>query len=73
MTKTIILSCLLLLSGATLRAQESYDRYYQNLPKAVPCISATNSKNVSISGEGIIDGNGEYRRPVKRTKVSDTE
>ena len=41
--------------------------------KAVPCISASKCKDVSISGEGIIDGNGEWWRAVKRSKVSDVE
>lgn len=36
-------------------------------------ISAYNENNFSITGEGIFDGNGEYWRPVKRIKVSDTE
>jgi polygalacturonase len=38
-----------------------------------PAIRASNRKNISITGEGIIDGNGDYWRPVKRGKVSDTE
>ena len=41
--------------------------------KCSPMISASKRKNVSITGEGIIDGNGAYWRPVKRSKVSDTE
>lgn len=41
--------------------------------KAKPCITASKRKNISITGEGIIDGNGEYWRPVKRAKVSDVE
>ena len=41
--------------------------------KAVPGISASKRKNISITGEGIIDGNGEFWRPVKRSKVSDVE
>lgn len=41
--------------------------------KAKPGITASKRKNISITGEGIIDGNGEYWRPVKRGKVSDTE
>ncbi|MBO7070470.1 MAG: hypothetical protein J6W09_04170, partial [Bacteroidales bacterium] len=41
--------------------------------KVKPCISASKRHDVSISGEGIIDGNGEWWRAVKRTKVSDTE
>lgn len=38
-----------------------------------PAISAYNCKNIAITGEGIIDGNGDQWRPVKRGKVSDTE
>ncbi len=38
-----------------------------------PGISASKRHNVSISGEGIIDGNGEWWRAVKRGKVSDVE
>ncbi len=41
--------------------------------KAKPCITASKRKNIAITGEGIIDGNGEYWRPVKRGKVSDVE
>ena len=41
--------------------------------KATPGINASKRKNISITGEGIIDGNGEWWRPVKRGKVSDTE
>lgn len=41
--------------------------------KVKPCISASKRHDVSISGEGIIDGNGEWWRAVKRGKVSDTE
>lgn len=38
-----------------------------------PCIRAVKRKNIAITGEGIIDGNGEHWRPVKRGKVSDVE
>jgi len=41
--------------------------------KVKPCISASKRHDVSISGDGIIDGNGEWWRAVKRGKVSDTE
>jgi polygalacturonase len=41
--------------------------------KAVPGINASKRTDISITGEGIIDGNGEWWRGVKRTKVSDTE
>lgn len=38
-----------------------------------PGIYASKRHDVSISGEGIIDGNGAWWRAVKRSKVSDTE
>ena len=41
--------------------------------KCVPALNVSKRRNVSITGEGIIDGNGEWWRPVKRAKVSDTE
>jgi len=41
--------------------------------KIVPGILAKGKKDVSITGEGIIDGNGEWWRGVKRGKVSDVE
>jgi len=34
-------------------------------------ISGTDLENVSITGAGVIDGNGQYWRPVKRSKVTD--
>ncbi len=41
--------------------------------KCTPLITAKDSRNVSITGEGTIDGNGAHWRPVKRYKVSDVE
>ncbi len=41
--------------------------------KVLPGISASKRTDVSITGEGIIDGNGEWWRAVKRNKVSDVE
>ena len=41
--------------------------------KVQPGISASKRSDVSITGEGIIDGNGEWWRAVKRSKVSDVE
>ncbi len=35
-------------------------------------ISANNAENISITGEGVIDGNGQYWRPVKKSKVTDS-
>lgn len=45
----------------------------QKESKCTPMISASKRKNISITGEGVIDGNGAYWRPVKRSKVSDVE
>ena len=36
-------------------------------------IKASKRKNIAITGEGIVDGNGAQCRPVKRGKVSDVE
>ena len=41
--------------------------------RAYPGIRASKCKNIAITGSGIIDGNGEHWRPVKRGKVSDVE
>ena len=41
--------------------------------KVQSCITASKRKDISITGEGVIDGNGSYWRAVKRSKVSDTE
>ena len=41
--------------------------------KVKPGISASKRTDISITGEGIIDGNGEWWRAVKRGKVSDVE
>lgn len=41
--------------------------------RATPGITASRRRNVAITGSGIIDGNGEWWRPVKRSKVSDVE
>ena len=34
-------------------------------------LSATNAENISITGQGAIDGNGQYWRPVKKSKVTE--
>lgn len=38
--------------------------------KAVSPINATNAENIAITGEGILDGNGDAWRPVKQMGVS---
>ena len=45
----------------------------QREERATPGITASRARNISITGSGIIDGNGEWWRPVKRGKVSDVE
>lgn len=42
-------------------------------PMVQPLISASGQSNFSITGEGVIDGNGEMWRQIKRFKVSDAE
>lgn len=46
---------------------------YINKGRAEPCISASKRCDIAITGEGVIDGNGAFWRPVKRSKVSDVE
>lgn len=41
--------------------------------RVLPCIRAEKKHDIAITGEGIIDGNGQQWRPVKRGKVSDEE
>ena len=41
--------------------------------RVLPCISANKKHDIAITGSGIIDGNGQQWRPVKRGKVSDVE
>lgn len=41
--------------------------------KCAPMTSASKRTDISITGEGVTDGNGAYWRPEKRSKVSDTE
>ena len=44
-----------------------------NASRVYACIRASKRKNIAITGSGILDGNGQYWRPVKRSKVSDVE
>lgn len=44
-----------------------------NAKRVLPAIRASKRKNIAITGCGILDGNGEHWRPVKRDKVSDVE
>ena len=56
--------------------QMSPDKSLFENPKSSRCypgISANKCQNIAITGQGIIDGNGNHWRPVKRQKVSDVE
>jgi polygalacturonase len=35
-------------------------------------LSANGAENISITGDGVIDGNGQYWRPVKKAKVTES-
>ena len=36
-------------------------------------LSAVGCENISITGQGVIDGNGQYWRPVKKAKVTESQ
>mgnify|MGYP002857545751 CR=1 FL=1 len=36
-------------------------------------LSANGATNISVTGQGVIDGNGQYWRPVKRSKVTSSQ
>ena len=36
-------------------------------------LSANGAENIAITGHGVIDGNGQFWRPVKRSKVTDAQ
>jgi polygalacturonase len=67
--------------GAIIRFSRNYDHYplvrtdYEGLP-AVRCISplwAEDLDDIAITGEGIIDGQGEAWRPVKKFKLTEQQ
>lgn len=63
-----------LAQGAIILFSPERELYVRNgSSKLSPCINASKRTNVAITGKGIIDGNGKYWRPVKRSKVSDVE
>ena len=49
------------------------DQKNPNAKRVLPAIRASKRKNIAITGSGILDGNGEHWRPVKRDKVSNVE
>lgn len=36
-------------------------------------LSANGAENISVTGEGVIDGNGQYWRPLKKAKVTEAQ
>lgn len=58
--------------NAIIMATSDRSLHFKN-DKPTTLISASKRKNISITGEGVIDGGGHLWRPVKRSKVSDTE
>lgn len=57
--------------------QQTFDKTkYQLQPdgrRFYPCIYGTGLHDISVTGEGAVDGAGKYWRPVKRAKMSDFE
>lgn len=63
----------ILLASPDKRDHFKYSADGERDDKPSTLISASKRKNISITGEGVIDGNGVQWRPVKREKVSDDE
>lgn len=63
-----------LMKGATILFSEDKRLYVpEGTKKCVPFIKASKVENVCITGEGVIDGQGDYWRPVKKSKASAEE
>lgn len=67
--------------GATILFSRNYDDYpltltdYEGEPtvRCVSPISGEDLADISITGDGVIDGNGDAWRPVKRFKMTDAQ
>lgn len=57
--------------------QQTFDKSLYQLPpngrRLYPCIHGTGLHDISVTGNGTVDGAGKYWRPVKRAKMSDLE
>ncbi len=70
-----------LANGATLLFTTNFDEYplvkanWEGLPQMrnQSPVSATNATNIAITGKGIIDGNGDAWRMVKKDKLNETQ
>ncbi len=61
-------------AGAILQLTENRTAHIkQGERRALPGISADEAHDIAITGKGIIDGNGEFWRAVKKSKQSDVE
>lgn len=63
----------ILLASPDKRDHFRYSDEGERADKPSTLISASKRRNIAITGEGVIDGNGVQWRPVKRNKVSDEE
>ena len=52
-----------------------YATWFEGVPtmRAQSPVSAFNAENIAITGQGTFNGNGDYWRPLKRSKVSDIQ
>lgn len=70
-----------LATGATLLFTKDFDQYplvaanWEGLPQMrnQSPISATGASNIAITGKGIVDGNGDAWRMVKKDKLNETQ
>lgn len=70
-----------LAAGATLLFTKDFDQYplvranWEGLPQMrnQSPVSATGATNIAITGQGIIDGNGDAWRSVKKDKLNETQ
>lgn len=68
-------------TGSTLLFTKDFDQYplvkanWEGLPQMrnQSPISATNATNIAITGKGIVDGNGDAWRMVKKDKLTETQ
>lgn len=62
------------MKGATILFSEDKTLFVpESATKCVPCIKGSKLENVCITGEGTIDGQGDFWRPVKKSKASAEE
>ncbi|OME06346.1 hypothetical protein BSK64_11930 [Paenibacillus odorifer] len=60
-------------AGALIQFSPDYDDYNLVNAKYQPMLAASGLSNIAITGKGVIDGNGQYWRYVKKGKVTTTQ